>query len=163
MQTPKHNPKWVIIGRIGRTHGVKGDLLLNIYSDSIKEFAHFYIFDDEWQKLELEHISNSKIKIKNIDSPENAKLFTNKYLAVPRKHLPKLNTDEFYWHDLIGMKVINQDNHLLGTVQEISDYGAHPNIIIYGERQYIIPMTNEIIISKDFNAGSISVIWDVDD
>lgn len=160
---PQHDPNWVIIGKLGRTIGLKGNLSFHLYSEIPDTIINFYFYDDDWKKLDLSINFEQKplAKVNGVNEPNTAKFFTNKYIAIKRSDLPELATGEFYWHDLIEMKVINQNNKCLGKISEIQDFGAHPNMIIKSSKNTIIlPLIDEVIEKKDFENKTIYVIWD---
>ena len=162
MRTPKHDRNWVIIGKIGRPVGLKGLMLINLFSEIPKNINNFYYFNDNlgWQAISLKLIDN-KIAVENILSPEQARAWTNKYIAIKRTDLPELSEKEYYLHDLIEMQVKNQQGFDFGIVTEITDFGAQPNLICQKNKQsYIIPMLESTIIHKDFHANIITVAWD---
>ena len=162
---PKHDPNWVIIAKIGRSFGLTGHLKLNVFSEIPESVDNFFVFIDQWQILEAEFVwgSNPLIKIPEYNSPEAARYWTNKFLAIPRSALPELNENEYYWHDLIGLKVINKNKENLGIVSRVESFGAQPNIIIKNNNtETIIPILDDIIITKDFSNKLITVDWDLD-
>lgn len=167
MKPPKHNPDWVIIGKIGRAIGLDGLLAFNSFSE-IPNTKSFFIFDDRnnaWNEIDLTIIfgNKDKIKITNINNPEQARVYVNKYIAIKRSDLPELEPGEFYWHDLISMQVINQNNELIGHVEEIKDFGSQPNLIVIGnKKQTIIPMLDDVIISTNYSDNIIKVNWDLE-
>lgn len=167
MNPPKHNADWVIIGKIGRAIGLDGLLAFNSFSE-IPNTNSFFIYDERnnaWNQIDLTITfgNKDKIKITNINNPEQARVYVNKYIAIKRSDLPELEPGEFYWHDLIAMQVINQNNEPLGHVEEIKDFGSQPNLIVATEKkQTIIPMLDDVIISINYSDNIINVNWDLD-
>lgn len=163
MQAPKHDPNWVIIGRVGRTYGLHGKLVFHLFGDPLPDIDNYYIYSNKWSlaELSIEFSTKPKIKFTNYNSPEEAKIFTNKYIAVARNDLPQLCDNEFYWHDLIGMKVVNNNLEELGIVDSINNHGAQPNLVIKNEKIYLIPMIDQVVINKDFTNRIITVDWDL--
>ena len=86
--------------------------------------------------LELEYIKENNLKflskIKNIDNVDEIKKYTNLMLYISSENLPSLNSDEVYWHDLVGMLVIDENkNELLGEVKDINNFGANECLVVH--------------------------------
>lgn len=84
-------------------------------------------------------------------------------IAVPRDSLPPLPEGEYYWADLIGLRVINRGGVELGAVEHVTDTGAHGVLVVAGDRERLIPfVTGEIVDEVDLAAGTIAVDWQPD-
>jgi 16S rRNA processing protein RimM len=125
---------------------------------------------DKWEKLVGEEVykvgDKSLIKFPKFNTPEEASVYINSEIGVPRSALPTLGTDEYYWNDLIGMSVLNQDNFLFGVVSEVIDTGAN-EVLIVSEREshkkpieILIPFIKEYILDISYNKKQIIVDWD---
>lgn len=83
-------------------------------------------------------------------------------LKLPRDHFPEAGRDSYYWVDLIGCAVINEDGVHLGTVDEIAEYGAHPVMTVGKELIPFVPdLVKAVNLQKgDLNTkGTITVAW----
>ncbi|MGZ8186368.1 MAG: ribosome maturation factor RimM, partial [Methylobacter sp.] len=68
---------------------------------------------------------------------------------------------EYYWSDLIGLKVETIEGVQLGIVDSLMETGANDVIIVQGERERVIPfIQGQTIINIDLDAGRIIVDWD---
>jgi 16S rRNA processing protein RimM len=81
------------------------------------------------QKAE-QHGTNIIAKLSGVDSPEAARAYTNQLIAINRDQLPTLEPGEFYWEDLIGMKVVNKQGVILGTVDSLVAVGANDVLVV---------------------------------
>ncbi|MBV7536146.1 ribosome maturation factor RimM [Duganella sp. sic0402] len=93
---------------------------------------------------------------------------------IPQSHFPVLSDDEFYWTDLIGLAVENQQGEQLGTVTDMMSNGpqsilrvnpvaaadAKPEEVEAQER--LIPFVDAFIIKVDKDAKKIIVDWGLD-
>ena len=82
--------------------------------------------------------------------------------------MPSLKKGEYYWRDLINLKVINQDGILLGEVSEIIETGANDVFVIIdndnSEQKILIPSVMGIYINKiDLIEQAIYVNWAIGD
>ena len=164
--------EFVVVARLGRPHGVRGWQHIQSYTepwDHVREYADlFRRVKKQWVALgevgwQLHH-SNLLIKLPDVNSPEEARNLAKTEVAVPASALPQLeDPDEFYWRDLQGCLVTNQQALNLGVVKEIMETGAHDVLVIQGEnRQILIPFTQQHVLEVDLKQRSIRVDWQED-
>jgi 16S rRNA processing protein RimM len=104
------------------------------------------------------------VQVKNYLTREDVSFLTNVEIAVPRDALPKLDTGEIYYHDLIGLTVYNQNNDCLGKVVEILPTGANDVIVISGEKRTLVPLVWDVFIKHvDLTKGLMNIHWDLED
>lgn len=158
----------VILGRFGAAYGVRGWLHLISFTDPIDNILHYAEWhvkhSNDWETL---HLENSKVhgkglivKLKEINDREKAREYTNDEIAVPRESLPKLEEDEHFWHDLIDMTVITKTGITLGAIKNIIETGSNDVFIVSGERERLIPYTDDVVIEIDKIKKTITVDWD---
>ncbi|PCJ23646.1 MAG: ribosome maturation factor RimM [SAR86 cluster bacterium] len=167
----------VVLGQIGRVHGLKGWLKLISFTsplDSILDYSRLQVvIENKLQVLEIdEHRQLSKallVHFKGFDDPELARKLTGLELSVERKDLPPLDTGEYYWHQLQGLKVINQHGELFGLVSKILETGANDVLVISAnqesidDRERLIPYLMESVIDGiDLETETIKVNWEAD-
>jgi len=160
----------IIVGRFGKTFGVSGWLKINSFTDpkeNILNFKHWLIKKNNlWQEISFasskKQADNIIIKLPNCNSPEEAALFTNIEIGVLRKNLPKLKKDEYYWNDLVGLKVINKQGLNLGIVKDLMATGANDVLVVAGEKNRLIPYLSHVIQKIDLDNKIIHVDWEED-
>lgn len=82
-------------------------------------------------------------------------------IAIDRQQLPTLNAEEYYWTDLIGLQVINQDDIHLGQVAHLFATGANDVLVLSGERERLIPfLLDSVILEIDLTQRRLRVDWD---
>ncbi len=100
-----------------------------------------------------------------IDRTQAAKL-TNKSIAIKRSDLPKLTTEQYYWVDLIGAKVYNLSNCLLGCLDHVFATPANDIMVIKNIEnniEYLIPYSlGDTVVKIDLENRIIIVNWSVD-
>jgi 16S rRNA processing protein RimM len=162
---------WIIVGRFGRPHGVRGLITVISFTeprDNILRYAPWYVHShDSWQVVKLLRvdITNKSIlaQIENYNAREQAALLTNVEIAIKQEQLPELENGEYYWHQLVGMKVVNSQGIDLGAVKEIMPTGANDVLVVEGEKRYLIPyLLKQIILRVDGQQRLITVDWDKD-
>ena len=86
-------------------------------------------------------------------------------IAVERSLLPDPDDGEFYWADLIGLRVVTIGDVELGEVERMMETGANDVMVVRGrERERLIPFLPETVVrSVDPARGAIVVDWHPDD
>jgi 16S rRNA processing protein RimM len=160
--------KSVVVGRFGRAHGVRGDITVISFTDpphNILDYQPWLIEKNgEWQPVIIAstklHNQDIIAHIKGCDDRDIAKKYTNAEIAVPLDALPKLDGEEFYWSELIGLHVINQEGKALGEVIEILETGANDVLVVKGDTEHLVPYTNAVVLKVDIAANQILVDWE---
>tara|TARA_B100001013_G_scaffold138084_1_gene81328 strand:- start:133 stop:666 length:534 start_codon:yes stop_codon:yes gene_type:complete len=165
----------LIVGRIGGVYGVKGWLKISSFTrpnDNILSYTPWLLeIDGIWQETNLEEFQirgeRLLIKILGIDNPEDASQYVNCDVAIKHEQLPTLNKGEYYWRDLIGLKVLNQDEVELGVVSEIIETGANDVFVVTGngesETRVLIPYVMDIYVKRiDLITQTIHIDWVID-
>lgn len=161
----------VVIGRLGSPYGVRGWIKLFSFTepvDNILRYPHWFIEDKAagWlpiQPAETQVSSNHiRVKFAGCDSPEQARLYTQLQIAVTRDQLPALESGEYYWSDLEGLKVINQQGVELGYVQHLFSTGANDVMVVKGERERLLPYIKDVVLKVDLVQKQVLVDWDAD-
>ena len=161
--------KRIQVGRIAGIYGVKGWLKIESYTrppENIFSYKPWYIKQDgNWQEMNL---LDSKIHgkgliaaLENINDRDVAREFIDADISIFRSQLHDLEPGEYYWHDLLGMQVINQQDSLLGQLQEILETGANDVLVVKGKNRYLIPLVwGRYVLEVDQDKGNIRVDWE---
>lgn len=166
----------IIVGRTGGAHGLKGWMKIMSYTrpkENIFTYTPWLIYlDDTWQEIDIEESQQRGerllVKISGIENPEDARTYMNCDLAIAREQLPALEEGKFYWHDLIGLMVLNQDGISLGKVSKISETGANDVLVIDAagdsKNKLLIPLVMDVYVKKvDLIANTIHVDWQIEE
>ena len=167
------NDSHIIVGRIGGVYGVRGWLKIESYTrpkENIFTYSPWYIHvDSSWKEVDIEDFQQRGsgrllVKMTGVDTPEAAREYVRCKLAVTQTVLPALNEGEYYWHDLMGLEVFNQDNISLGNVKDIVETGANDVLVIkkVGEKKAVtlIPLIMEVFVKRvDLVAKTMHVDW----
>ena len=172
----QQNNTHLIVGRFGGVYGIKGWLRISSFtrpSDNIFSYSPWLLeLNGSWKEISLEEFQKRGerffVKILGIDSPEDARQYINCDVAITSEQLPSLKKGEYYWRDLINLKVINQNGILLGEVSEIIETGANDVFVIIdndnSEQKILIPSVMGIYINKiDLIEQAIYVNWAIGD
>lgn len=162
---------WIIIGRFGRPHGVKGFITVHSFTeprDNILGYTDWHvIINNKRQPVKLlsaELQSKSIIaQVEGYSERELAARLTNLEIAVQKEQLNELEIDEYYWYQLIGMNVANQQGESLGKVVEIIPTGSNDVLVVEGSKRHLIPyLPGHVILNINSSQQLITVDWDMD-
>lgn len=156
------------VGRITGLYGVKGRLKIHSWTrplENIFSYKPWYIDHDGNQGV-IEPLAGQwlgkhlVVKLAGIDDREMARDYIGKDIEIARSQLPPLEAGEYYWHEVIGLKVRNVDGVELGVVSEILETGANDVMVIEGHERILIPWINDLyIMDIDPGSGEILVDW----
>ena len=167
----KEQPDWIVVGRFGRPHGIKGFVTVHSFTEpreNILKYTNWHAFiDKKWRPIELlnieVHTKAILAMIKGYEQRELAAHLTHVDIGIQKNQLEALDPGEYYWHQLMGMSVLSKDGQLFGTVSEILPTGSNDVLIVEGERKHLIPyLPDEVIIHVDLIQKIITVDWDMD-
>ncbi len=170
MTTAAHD-EWIILGRFGRVHGVKGAISVVSFTDpreNILDYPEWHVRKQgQWQPIKrLQEEVNDKhllTWISGFETREDVAALTNLEIGVPKSMLPALDAGEYYWHELIGMTVIHENGTVFGRVHEIIETGSNDVLIVQGDQRYLIPyLFGEVVLAVDKDKKQITVRWDLD-
>lgn len=162
---------WIIIAQFGRPHGVKGFVTVHSFTeprDNVLKYANWHAFiHNQWQPIKLIGVEVQKksiiTKIEGYPDRESVARLTNVTIAVQQDQLESLKPGDYYWHQLIGMNVTNQQGEPFGSVTELIPTGANDVLVVVGDRRHLIPyLPDQVILSIDPKKQLIIVDWDLD-
>jgi len=161
------NRRIVTLGRIAGVHGVRG--WVRIHSETEPREAIFgyqpWLLGESLEKVRLIQGKKSGNRLiallENIDSREAAEALLDQPIAAYRDQFPKPGDGQFYWTDLLGLKVRLQDGTELGTIQKMLATGANDVMVVRGERERLIPfVSGQYVKDVDLDSGTVTVDWD---
>ena len=101
-------------------------------------------------------------RLEGHDDRDAAAALRGTSVAVPRAALPRTQSGEYYWADLIGLAVVNGSAQGLGRITGVLQTGANDVLVVAGERERLIPFIAEVIRDVDLAAGVLRVEWGAD-
>jgi 16S rRNA processing protein RimM len=129
----------ILLGVIGRPHGVRGHLHVHSYTARPADLAGYATLGDAaGRRFRLRWVGSGVAEMTElsagaalrIEDRAAAERLTNVELFVDRAELPAPDEDEFYLADLIGQTATTPDGAVLGKVAAVHDYGAGTSIEI---------------------------------
>jgi len=167
----QENRQYIVIGNFGKPFGVHGEIKVHSSTtsqDAILDYSPWYMETRQgWEEIKIaeSHAQHSAVivRIEGISSPEEAKMYSGKKIAVTKDQLPKLAKNEFYWSDLEGLTVINTKGITLGTVDHLIETGSNDVMVVKNHRKHLIPFLRDQYVKEiDLKNKTILVDWDED-
>ena len=169
----------IVIGRIVAHFGLKGWVKIQSYTRPVEQVSEYHSIlvgceeqAAEWQPFDI--VSHRKqgnqqvIKISGWETREAAQSFIGCYIGILRSHLAKLNQGEYYWVDLIGLRVVNNDGLEFGQVESIMATGANDVLMVRGNSndaesiETLIPWIPQVVQDVNLVEKIIYVKWQID-
>ncbi len=151
----------ISIGKIGKPIGVKGEVrVLPLTSNILRYKGLRYVYLPEKREVEYFKFFNKKVilKIKGIDTYNDAYFFLRgKEIKIPEKEIIEKGEDEFFFHELIGLKIKRKNNNSIGSVIGIIEAGNEILVVNYEGREVLIPFVKEFCKEIDIEKGEIVV------
>lgn len=156
----------VRVGRLGRPHGIKGEIYLDRTSFSAPELVGMKDFtwrgprgDSRPLLLEAARPADRRMlaTFAGVRSREQAAMLVQGEVWIDSSLLPEPAPGEVYSFQIVGMEVVAEDGRSLGSVAEILETGAHPVYIVRGEREVMIPAIEPFVQNVDVASRRITV------
>lgn len=155
------------VGVIASTHGVRGEVKVFPTTDDMRRFKKLkeVILDTgkENRILEIEQVKFFKqfaiLKFKGIDTLDEVEKYRKKSLYVTRENAVRLNKDEYFIADLIGLKVLDEAGEALGELEDVIETGANDvyQIKMNDGRQLLLPAIRQCVLEVDVEAGFMKI------
>ena len=162
-------PRWVAVGRIGRAHGVQGEVAVAPLSEVAERFqpgSRVVLDEDPGRVLEVvgvrRHRDRLLVTFAGIADRTAAAGLAGRYLFVDASDSPALPEDEFWTHDLVGADVRTESGRPLGTLREVIRTQANDVWVAVGEggAETLVPALKKLVVSVDV-AGRTVVVREV--
>ena len=147
------------LGRIVSKFSFKGEVLIKLDTDEPESYLEmesvFVEYDNNLVPFFIERSSLQKsnllrVKFEEVDSEEDADDLMKCDLYLPLNLLPELNEDQFYFHEVIGYTVEDEDYGIVGTLTGVNDTTTQALFEIEKDgKQILIPMNDQFLVKVD--------------
>ncbi|MBF9255242.1 16S rRNA processing protein RimM [Pontibacter sp. 172403-2] len=156
-----------LLGHIVKTHGTKGQVVAFFDVDYPEDYDDLEsVFLEQQGRLIPFFIDSMEpqpkgryiIRFEDIKTMEQAEALRGTSLYLPLDELPELEDDQFYFHDVIGYTVVDENHGRLGTVKEFYDLPQQQLMSMnYLDQEMLIPVMDEILLRADHEARELHV------
>lgn len=167
----KTNEKMLIVGSLGTSHGVHGWMKITSFTDPDTNILNYnpWYFKSHGVYSPIK-VLDTRIQgpyliaqLEGCDSRETAKLWTGREISVPRSIFPPCSENEFYWTDLEGLQVLDEQGTALGHIDTLMATGSNDVLLIsdkLNKKCLQIPfIMHEVVKKVDLAAGIVIVNW----
>ncbi|MBW1641609.1 MAG: 16S rRNA processing protein RimM [Deltaproteobacteria bacterium] len=163
--------KFLLIGKIVGTHGLKGDLKVYSYSETLRVFdtGHsIYIWTAAGQE-QVHVIESAKphkkvvlLSLKGISTISSAESLLGSDLFMEKENLPELEEGAYYWFDIIGLSVFLKDNTFIGNVTSVIPTGSNDVYVVKNpdknnNKEILVPAIESVVLEIDLKNERMSV------
>ena len=163
-------PRFLIIGSVVGSHGVRGEIKVQILTDDPHRFGllkqvFIGLEDQEPTPWTLEgfrlHKGRALLKLEGCDDRSMAESLRPNLVLIPLEEAIPLEEDEYYEHQIVGLEVWTTSGEQLGKVEDILYTGANEVYIVRdqapGGREILIPAIEDVVVEIDLEAGRITI------
>ena len=157
----------VLLGKVVATHGIRGQLRVVLFSGEFSSVAGLdsLLLVGADKRMEVfdvaaiaRHGNKVLLTLKGFDSINQVTHLVGRELHVRREQLPDLPEGEYYWCDLLGLRVLTDRDEELGILEDIIVTGSNDVYVVKsGKREYLIPALEDIVREIDLDAGIMKV------
>src|SRR4051812_39166590 len=158
----------IALGRIRKSHGVRGEASVEPWTDfeRFQELTNVILVspdESETRPMRIEtvraHSGSALIKFAGISTPEDMQLLRGWTVEIPESQARKLDQDEYFLHDLVGLRLVDHDGSDRGEVIEVYEGGG--GILLSVQRRdgkkYDVPFASAICTEIDIKSKRIVV------
>lgn len=162
-------PRFFVIGRITRPHGVLGEVRVELHTDVPERFERLErlhltgnLDDRHPRPVTIEsarrHQNVVLLKLAGVDSRDQAETLRRLWLLVDETDVEPLAEGEYYLYQLEGLAVYSDDGQHLGRLSEVLETKANNVFVVQGERgEILLPDIPDVILKVDLDLGQIVV------
>lgn len=161
------DPDMICVGAFAGAHGIRGQVKIKSFTQNPASLFNFECVYGEKESQEyhfLTHASRGEnlfiAQLQDVDTREKAESLKSQKIFVKKAQLPSLEEDEFYFSDLIGLEVKDDDNKGRGVVISVQNYGAGDMLEVSlsdSSMTILLPFTGAMTPEVNINQGYIKV------
>lgn len=158
---------YLAVGTLRRSHGIRGDMLLDVmtdFPDRLKPGTKIFLGD---KKIPLKitrrrpHNEGLLLGFEGISNAEQTARYRAQVAYVLAEDRPVLPEGEYYHHQILGMQVVDEDGTALGVISEIIETGANDVYVIRSEgtpaREILIPALKQVLLDVNLETRTMRV------
>jgi 16S rRNA processing protein RimM len=166
----KDPPPFLLLGRVLRPHGVRGELRVEIitaYPERVVEGRRVYLGTDpqEANTAEARRVTHARrhqqyliLELEGITDRNTAELYRDHYVMVALEDAVPLEEGEFYLFQVLGIDVYTDEGEYLGQVSDVIETGANDVYVVHGPSgEVLLPDIEECILKVDIPEGRMTV------
>jgi 16S rRNA processing protein RimM len=157
-------PEFLVIGKLGRPHGLQGEILMVVYTDfpeRIQPGVTFYV-GPHYQPIKLikrrPHSRGLLVTFEGYRTREKIAENRNQLVYVRTSDRPALDPGEYYHHQLLGLEVVDENDKVLGSLASILETGANEVYVVRSNgAEILVPAIDSVVLDIDLEHKQIRV------
>jgi 16S rRNA processing protein RimM len=158
-------PVYLTIGKLRRSHGLEGDMVMDILTDFPERLrvGSIVFVGDAHEPMKIVSLRGHNrqliIRLEGFNSPEETARLRNQDLFIQASTLPKLPEGEYYHHELLGLKAVDEAGQVLGELTQILETGANDVYLIRTAdgKELLLPAVEEVVLNIHLEKGEMIV------
>ncbi len=162
---------YILFGQVGRAFGIKGEIRVHPYNpltETVETLKYLFLRSNsgETRKHEIEQIRPHQncyvIRLKEISDRDQSEAVLGFKVLLEKDQLPLCKKGEFYWFDLIGLKVVLENGQGVGELVRLeetnSGLGGNEVLVVKSDGvEVLVPFTKDEVRKIDLKAGEIMI------
>ncbi len=171
----------LVVGKIAGRYGVHGWLKIHSFTRPVAQILGYdrwmlaaRVDTSQWRAVGVAEVAQQPkkllAKLSGVDGREAAAQLFGQWIAIEASQLAQLPHGEYYWSDLIGLTVVNQDDIELGVVECLLETGANDVLVVRAATasgnppaERLLPWCDPVIARVDAAGRRLHVRWHADD
>jgi 16S rRNA processing protein RimM len=155
-------PERLIVGRVAKAHGIRGEVAIDLYSDAPDRFApgaRLLAGDDIFiVETSREHQGRVLVRFEGVRDRNGAERLRGTELTIAASDARALEEWSFYPHQLVGLSVVDTEGRALGTMTRVDESpGGDLWIVKTDDSEVLMPAVREIVRDVDLEKNRIVV------
>ena len=151
---------WIPVGKLGRTHGLKGELKFFPHDPDGPSLVNGQTVRMDETELKVQSIRGANapfiIKLEGTDDIDVAKPLTGKEILANREDFQPLPEGEYYRFEIEGLQVFDDEGRSYGVIEEIVPTGSNDVYVVRdGDQEWMLPMIDSVVKSIDLDQGKL--------
>jgi len=152
--------KYIDAGRIVNTHGVRGEVKIEVWLDSaeaLRRLPRLYLAGEEKKILAARvHKDHVIATLEGVEDVNAAMALKGRTVQIDRADA-KLEPGAFFLQDILGASVVDESGAEIGRLSEVLELPGQRVYVVKGDREHLIPAVPAFVLKTDADAGVITV------
>lgn len=157
----------LLIGEITSPFGIHGQVKVRALTDNVEHLRRrirtVYV-GPERREYQLKRVLAHKpgvlvLTLGGVTTRDEADSLRGSEVAIPEREAAPLGEDEYFIHQLYGLKVVDEAGDEIGTVREVMETGANDVLVVAreGKADALIPVIRDVVVSLDIPSGRVTI------
>lgn len=157
-------PAYLVIGRIVRPHGIRGQVLVALETDDAERFARVerVFLGDTALPVGVQAVRPHKggviLTLRGITTRNQAEQLRGQWVKIPASEAITLDEDEYFVFQIVGLTAVTPDGTVIGQVDDVLFTGANDVYVVRTPQgELLLPAIADVVHHVDLAAGQMVV------